>query len=139
MVTMNPQEQAFALARFAVERDLTEYVRREIGNPWLNLTINPITDKLEVWYDQPGREPYLVTQRRLVKGKGLQIPQLLMHIREIELSNETLAQRVERLERHNEGVRKAQLDEYLDQQVPVAERIHHLIDKEVQGFKARVF
>jgi hypothetical protein len=136
---MDPQELAWAQARYAVEQDVTNYVRLEAGNPWLHLTINPLTDRLEVWYNQPGRKPYLVCSRPFEPGKGLQIPQLIQHLNEISLSKETLAERVQRLEREAEAAKKNRHDEYLDKQMPVAEKIYYLLDKEIEGFKSRVF
>ncbi len=136
---MNPVELAFQQARYAVQHDVQSYVQGELGNPWIYLTINPLTERLEVWYDQPGRKPYLICSRPFEAGEGLGIPALINHIREIELSNETLAERVQRLELENEKLQKDKMDNYIDKQMPIAEKIYREIDKSLGGPRKLIY
>ncbi len=136
---MNPVELQFQQARYAVEHDVQKYVQQELGNPWIALTINPLTQHIEVWYVQPAAQEYLICSRPFVTGEGMNIPQLIQHIREIELSDENMAQRVARLERENDKLEKDKMDKYLDVQMPIAEKIYREIDKELGGPRKLVY
>lgn len=142
LALMNQTELAYAQARFALEGDVQRYVREQCGCPWLTVKVNPIKvlreqadpGAIEVWYEQPGREPYLVTEKPLMGHT--QLDSLVAHIRSIDAQGgESLAEMVARLDRQNESHLKAERDAYLDRVMPVAEKIYFEAHKASTGLK----
>jgi hypothetical protein len=132
----NDLELAYAQARYDIEGEVQDYVRREVNCPYLHLTVNKITDELEVWYDQPGREKYLVCKKPFMGD--LQLGAIISHIRQIDNSLETLPDRVARLDKGNEAITQAARDAYMDRQMPVAERIYFELYKDSTGSRGFV-
>jgi len=133
----NPNELAYAQARYDIENSVQRYVQEETNCPWLRLTVNPLLDSLEVWFDQPGREKYLVTTKQFMGD--MQLGQLISHIRRIDSSNETLSQKVERLDKQNEAKRKAEIAAYVDRQMPAAEKVYFEAYRQLTGLKGTLY
>lgn len=133
----NDRELIHAQSRYVIEKDVTDYVRREVNCPWLTLTVNQFTDMIEVWFDQPGRSRYLVTQKPFMGDMNL--GGLIRHLREIDGSNEPLTKRVARQEKEHEAIHEAQKAAYLDKVMPAAERLYYEVWKDSTGHKGMLF
>lgn len=139
---MNQQELAYAQARYALEGDVQRYVREQTNCPWLSVEVNPIkvvhgsTDPgaIEVWFDQPGRERYLVTEKPLMGHT--QLDALVAHIRSIDqMSGESLSEKIARMERENDRLVRESRDAYLDRVMPAAEKVYFEAYKASTGLK----
>ena len=136
VMAANDLELAYAQARYDLEGEIQEYVRREANCPWLHLTVNPISDRgpvIEVWFEQPGRERYLVC-RKPFEGR-LHLGSLIQHLREIDGSNEPLTERVARQEKEHDQILKQREAEYLDAVMPAAERMYFELYRDATGAK----
>ena len=138
---MNQMELAYAQARYALEGDVQRYVREATNCPWLTVKVNPIKvvrgmdepGAIEVWFEQPGREPYLVTEKPLMGHT--QLDALVHHIRTIDGSRESLTEKVARMEKENDAILRESRDRYLDAVMPAAEKIYFEAYKASTGLK----
>ena len=136
VMAANKLELAYAQARYDLEGDIQEYVRREANCPWLHLTVNPISDigpVVEVWFRQPGRAEYLVCRKPFL-GR-LHLGGLVRHLRKIDGSSEKLTDRVARQEKQNEKIMQEREQEYLDRVMPAAEKMYFELYREATGSK----
>lgn len=129
----NEAEIAYAQVRYDLEHHVQDYVRREVNCPWLRVTANPLTEMLEVWYEQPGRKPYLACRKPFLGD--MQVDHLIQHLRAIDSGStgETLAQKVERMELENQRIEQEARAAYVDRQMENAERVYGEVLKAMTG------
>lgn len=130
-------EYAYAAARYDIENHVQEYVRKEVNCPWIRLTVNPITDSLEIWFDQPGREPYLVGKKPFMGEMNLQ--EAIDYIKAADSSSESFTAKVARLEREREANEKARMDAYMDKVMPAAEKVYYEAYRDATGAKGFMY
>ena len=105
------------------------------GDPWLTLCYNKLEDRLEVWQEDPGREPVCVMRSKPLVQGAPSIIELCMHLRDHDLRKIATSTIEARIDQENEENQARVAAEHFDQQVEAMQKVYWAVGRDTDNYK----
>lgn len=105
------------------------------GDPWLTLAYNRLEDRLEIWQEDPGREPVCVMRSKPLDQGVPSTVELCMHLRDHDLRKISEDMIQARVDRENEENQARIAAEHLDRQVAAMEKVYWAVGRDTDNYK----
>lgn len=106
------------------------------GDPWLTLAYNKLQDRMEIWVEEPGRDPVCVMRSKSLDENGVpSIQELCVHLANHDLRKIAVEQVIKRIDDHNEAVEQAVRDAHFDRQAAALEKVYWSVGKATGDYR----
>lgn len=94
------------------------------GDPWLTLAYNKLEDRMEIWLQEPGKEPVCIMRSKTLTENGApSIQELCVHLASHDLRKIAMSQVLKRIDDHNAAVQKAAQEKGFQEQAAAMEKV----------------
>ena len=139
---MNHPDIRRELAIAALGEHHQKYIREGMpevgwdGDPWLTLAYNKLEDRMEIWQEDPGRDPVCVMRSKPLDENGVpSIQELCVHLASHDLRKIASGMIEKRIDDHNAAVEKAAQERGFQEQAAALEKVYWHVGKEIGEYR----